>query len=111
LQTGHSRRGAEIFSADVASAGFQWREGLEAILANWKTGNFKQWGSTDTAIGGKKRKEEASGGSLCPASDEGDRGFGLGSPYSKPGTAEDGLPHPERRRCRTGRLMVSISAL
>jgi hypothetical protein len=111
LQTGHSPRGAEVLSADVASAGFQGREGLEAILANWEAGNFKQWGSTDTAIGGKKRKEEASGGSLCPASDEGDRGFGLGSPYSKPGTAEDGLPHPERRRCRTGRLMVSISAL
>jgi hypothetical protein len=110
LRIGYSRS-AEVLSADVASAGFQWREGMQAIFANRKAGNFKQRGSTNTAIGGKKRKEETGYCALCPASDEGDRGFGLGSPYSKPGTAEDGLPHPERRRCRTGRLTVSISAL
>lgn len=107
--SGHTACGAEVLSAYVASARSQWREGLQALFADWETGNFKQRGSTDTAIGRKKRKEETGCCALCPASDEGNRGIGLGSLYSKPGTAEDGLPHPERRRCRTGRLTVSIS--
>ena len=41
LGIGHTARGAEVLSADVAPAGFQWRERMQAILANREAGNFK----------------------------------------------------------------------
>jgi hypothetical protein len=48
---------------------------------------------------------------LCPASDPSGHRGGPGSPYSKPSTAEDALPHPARPRRHAGRLTVSIAAL
>jgi len=47
---------------------------------------------TDTAVGGKKRKEEAGGGVFYPAARSSD--ITPGSSYSKASTAEDGLPQP-----------------
>ncbi len=100
-QTAARRPGIETsrkvrsFSADAAESSGQ-RPGLvHAVFTNWKLGNFNQWGATNAAIGGKKSKEETGSNALCPASDRSGRSCGLGSPYSKPGTAEDALPHPE----------------
>ena len=83
------------FSTDAAESAAK-RLGLAfAALTNWKPGDFDQWSTTNTAIGGKKSKEEAGSNALCPVSDRRGRSCELGSPYSKPSTAEDGLPHPE----------------
>jgi len=71
----------------------------QACAADRKAGNFNQWGAADAAIGRKKRKEEAGSNAFCPASDWSSRCCGLGSPYSKPSTAEDGLPRPDRNPC------------
>ena len=88
-------RKVRSFSADAAESSGQ-RPGLvQAVFTHRKPGNFNQWSATNAAIGGKKSKEEAGSNALCPASDRSGRSCGLGSPYSKPGTAEDALPHPE----------------
>jgi hypothetical protein len=33
-------------------------DGIEAIAANWQGGDIGEWGVTDTAIGGEKRRKE-----------------------------------------------------
>jgi hypothetical protein len=48
---------------------------------------------------------------LGPAGDPGGRCCRLGSPYSKPGTAEDALPYPARRLGRAGRHKASIAVV
>ena len=83
------------FSTDAAESAAKRVGFADAVLTNWKPGNFDQWGATNTAVCGKKSEEEAGSNALCPASDRRDRSCGLGSPYSKPSTAEDGLPHPD----------------
>ncbi len=65
---------------------------LQARLANGQTRNFNQRRTTKAAIGGEKRKEQAGSGLLCPARESMIRCLALGTPYSEPGTAEDGLP-------------------
>jgi len=83
------------FSADSTESAGQGTRLAYTGLANRQAGNLNERSTTKAAIGGKKRKEEAGSKALCPASDRRGRSCGLGSPYSKPGTAEDGLPHPE----------------
>lgn len=81
------------------------------MIANGKTGDLYQWGTTDTAIGGKKCEKQACSSPLCPAGDRSGRCRGPGSPYSKAGTAEDGLPHPARPRgCARRHLSVASIA-
>jgi hypothetical protein len=60
----------------------------------------------DTAIGGKNGKKETGSNTLCPAADRRDRCCGLGSPYSKPGTAEDRLPCPFGYLAASGRQQM-----
>src|ERR1700690_121210 len=60
-------------------------------------------------MGKTKRTEEAGSSFLCPAGDPSGRCCRLGSPYSKAGTAEDGLLHPAELVRRTGRNTVSIA--
>src|SRR5208283_43831 len=97
-------------TADGAIRAGQWPKGREAIVTNGKPGNLDQRGTTDTAIGGEKRKKQAGSSALCPADDRMDRCCGPGNPYSKASTAEDGLPHPAGLRGRTGRHQFSIAA-
>ena len=71
-------------------------ERTQAVFTNGKAGNPNQRGITDTAIGGKKRKKDAGSNALCPVGEPMARCLALGSPYSKPSIAEDGLPQPGR---------------
>jgi hypothetical protein len=89
--------GGEVagFSADSAQRTAQLARLVKAAFTDWQPGNLNQRGFTNAAIGGKKSKEEAGSTALCPASDRIGRRCGLGSPYSKASTAEDGLPNPE----------------
>ena len=83
------------FSADAAKNATQRPRLMHTVLTDWQAGNFNQWSTANAAIGGKKSKKETGSNALRPASDRSGRSCGLGSPYSKPSTAEDGLPHPE----------------
>ena len=69
-------------------------ECTQAFFTNGKAGNPNQRRTTDTAVGGKKRKKHTGSSALCPAGEPMVRCLALGSPYSKPSTAEDGLPQP-----------------
>ena len=91
-----SRRKVPCLSANRAERSAHRLRFAQTIPANWSSGNFNQRGAANAAIGGKKRKKEAGSNSFCPASDPRDHCCGLGSPYSKPSTAEDGLPAPDR---------------
>lgn len=94
---GRIKTGGEIasFSADAAERAAQRARFGHTVFADRNAGNFNQRGAANAAIGGKKRKEEAGSNALCPASGRSGHCCGLGSPYSKPGTAEDGLPRPK----------------
>jgi len=104
VRIGWIKAGRDIasFSADSAKNAAQLPNLERAIFTNWNPGNLNQRSATNSAIGGKKSKEEAGSNALCPASDRCGRSCGLGSPYSKPGTAEDGLPHPQCGAAATG---------
>ena len=65
-----------------------------AVFTSGKARNPNQRRTTETAVGGKKRKKDTGSGALCPAGEPPVRCLALGSPYSKPSTAEDGLPQP-----------------
>jgi hypothetical protein len=104
-------RNIASFSADTAKNATQLPSLERAILTNWNPGNLNQRSTTNAAIGGKKSKEEAGSNALCPANDRRGRSCGLGSPYSKPGTAEDGLPHPECGAAATGDNLSIASPL
>jgi hypothetical protein len=80
------------FSANAAKRSFQRTERLQAIFTHRKAGNANQRRITDAAIGGKKRKEDAGSGALCPADESMICCLALGTPYSKAATAEDTLP-------------------
>lgn len=90
------------FSADPAESAAQRLRFLHTVRTDWKAGNLNKRSTTNAAIGGKKSKEEAGSNTLCPARDRRGHSCGLGSPYSKPGTAEDGLPHPQCGAAATG---------
>ena len=88
------RRREQCFSADAAERSLERTERAQAVFTNGKTGNPNQRRTTDTTVGGKKRKKDTRGDALCPAGEPMVRCVALGSPYSKPSTAEDGLPQP-----------------
>ena len=81
-------------SANIAQRTGQWPRRVQTVFTNGKARRLQQRGTTDMAIGWKKRKKEAGSSEFCPAGDPSGHSCGLGSPYSKAGTAEDGLPHP-----------------
>jgi hypothetical protein len=97
-----TRRKVAGFAANLAERAGKWLKLANAIRTNRKPGNFNEWGAANAAIGWKKSKEETGGNALCPASDRGGRSCGLGSPYSKPSTAEDALPAPGRGAAAPG---------
>jgi hypothetical protein len=88
----------QAFSANAAKRAFQRTQRLQAISAHRKSGNANQRRTTDTAIGGKKRKEDAGSGALCPADESRICCLALGTTYSKAGTAEDNLPQPAKAK-------------
>ncbi|HVN20119.1 MAG TPA: hypothetical protein VMU05_15135 [Dongiaceae bacterium] len=93
IETGRDIAG---LSADPTQRCAERTKLMKTQTTNWNARNFNQRDAADAAIGGKKGKEEAGSSAFCPASDESTRCRGVGSPYSKPGTAEDGLPRPDR---------------
>src|SRR5882672_717110 len=80
------------FATDAAQRTRKRPQRFQTSFANWESGNSDQRGVADTAIGGKKRKKEASCNMLRPMART--CCMILGSRYSKASTAEDGLPHP-----------------
>jgi hypothetical protein len=96
----------QSFSANGAERSFEGMESAQAVLTHGKAGNANQRGTTETAVGGKKRKKDTGSNALCPAGEPMVRCLALGSPYSKPSTAEDDLPQPgEQWGCRPGYLV------
>ncbi len=87
-------RREQRFSADAAERPLEWAQHIEAAFTDRQAGNPNQRATTDTAVGGKKRKEQTGGSVFRPSGEPGTRCMTLRSAYSKPSTAEDGLPQP-----------------
>jgi hypothetical protein len=99
----------QSFSADAAERPLKRTHRFQTSFTNWESGNPDQRGVANTAIGGKKRKEETGGSVFCPTARNGC--MALGSSYSKASTAEDGLPQPgEQLRAPAWLAMASIDA-
>jgi hypothetical protein len=49
----------QLVAAPGAKRTAAWLDGIEAITADWQGGDIGEWGVTDTAIGGEKRRKEA----------------------------------------------------
>ena len=97
----------QSFSADAAERPREWTQRFQTSFTNREPGNADQRGIANTAIGGKKRKEEAGGSVFCPTARNGC--MALGSSYSKASTAEDGLPQPgEQLRAPAWLAIASI---
>ena len=69
----------------------------EDVRRPTNTGNFNRWDTTDMAIGGGKRGKQTSYNFFGPVSERMAGAIVPYTTYSKPRTAEDGLPQPGKR--------------
>src|SRR6266853_4096132 len=102
----HVSRYVQSLSANGAVRSLQRPQRDQTGFTNGEPGNFDEWGTTNTAIGGEQSEEQSRRNALGPACEPMIRQpmvrrSALGSPYSKPSTvtatAEDGLQHPASR--------------
>ena len=74
-------RAAEPLAAECAPASLHGPHSLEAVFANWQTGNLDEGGSAETAIAGEESGKQALG-SRCHPGDKNSlsgNNFGPGS--------------------------------
>jgi hypothetical protein len=74
-------RAAESLTAECAPASLHGPHSLEALFANWQTGNLDEGGSAETAIAGEESGKQALGSRCHPGDKDSLSGnnFGPGS--------------------------------